>query len=303
MGIIAVGSIAIDSIKTPKGEKRDILGGSLSHFSLATSFITRSKLISVVGNDFPNDYWDFLSQYSIILGIKVDFKGKTFRWEGYYTEDFLDVVTTKTELNCFENFEPEIPPIYKKRRKDILFLANIDPVLQKNVLKELEFLPLKVLDTMEYWIKSRRQEVEELIGMVDGIIINESESFMLTGEKNIFCAIEKLFKCNLKFIVLKRGPNGVMVFFGDEIITLPAFPVKDVVDPTGAGDSFAGGFLSYLDSVGVHKLTLEKMKKAAVFATIVSSFVVEDFGVEGLLKVEEKDIKERFRLYRKMVCF
>ncbi|MGC8765274.1 MAG: PfkB family carbohydrate kinase [Brevinematia bacterium] len=303
MGIIAVGGLAIDSIKSPAGEANEILGGSLSHFSNASSFLTKTMLVSIVGNDFKNEFWDFLFDRSIVLGVSIDFKEKTFRWEGYYTEDFGDVVTTKTELNSFEKYEPVIPPLYKKSRKDILFLANIDPVIQKKVAAELHYLPLKVLDTMNYWIENKRKELLEVFSNIDGIIINEMELNLLTGEKNLFSGIDKLSPYNFKFIVLKRGVNGVMVFYENEIISLPAFPVRKVVDPTGAGDSFAGAFLSFIDNSGVKRLSFEKLKMAAAYATVVASFVVEDFGVMGLGRITYKDIKDRFRLYRKMVSF
>jgi|YelNatPaOPRAMG01_1025707.scaffolds.fasta_scaffold00625_28 sugar/nucleoside kinase (ribokinase family) len=303
MGIIAVGSIAIDSIKTPRGEREELLGGSLSHFSTAASFYSDVKLLSVVGKDFPNEYWDFLSEKSIILGVMVDFKENTFRWKGYYTDDFGDVVTISTELNAFKKFVPQIPSVYKKAKKDILFLANIDPKLQKTVLDEFSYLPLKVLDTMEYWIQNSKMELEKLFSLVDGIIINEREAFLLTNEKNLFYAVEKLKSYNFRFIIVKKGGNGISFFMDDKIINLPAFPVRDVVDPTGAGDSFAGAFLSYLDHYGVKNLTIKKIKRALAYAVVVSSFVVEDFGVYGLASKTFNDIKKRFKEYREMVTF
>ncbi len=303
MGIIAVGSIAIDSIKTSVGESKGILGGSLSYFAAASSFLTKTKLLGIVGKDFSGDNLDFLSEKAIILGVQIDFKGKTFEWEGYYTDDFGDVITTRTELNSFANYEPVIPAVYKKFKKDILFLANIDPVIQKKVLKEFSYLPLKVVDTMKLWIETKRKELEDLFLEVDGIIINERELSLLTGEKNIFNGIEKLSNFNFKFIVLKRGGNGAMLFYGEDIVSLPAFPLKRVVDPTGAGDSFAGGFLSYLDYEGFKNLSLEKLKRALSYAIVVSSFTVEEFGVEGIGRIKLRDIKERYKAYKKFCSF
>ncbi len=301
MGIIAVGSLAIDSIRSPAGERTEILGGSLSHFVTASSFLSKTKLISVVGSDFKNEFWDFLTDRAITLGVTINFKNKTFRWEGYYTDDFADVVTVKTELNSFENYKPVVPPLYKKSKKDILFLGNIDPVIQKEVAEELGYLPLKVLDTMEYWIDNKKKQLFDVLQVVDGVIINALELYLLTGEKNFFPAIKKLRSFNLKFVVVKRGGNGVMIFYGDEIISLPAYPVENLVDPTGAGDSFAGAFLSYIDNAGVKKLTFEKLKEAAAYATVLASFVVEDFGVMGLANRSYKDIKDRLKHYRRMV--
>lgn len=301
MGIIAVGSIAIDSIASPKGEREGLLGGSLSHFATAASYLTKPKLISVVGKDFSNEYWDYLAERAIILGVRVDFNGDTFRWKGYYTEDYGDVNTVSTELNVFKDFKPSVLPIYKKSRNDILFLANIDPELQKSVLNELKNLPLKVLDTMDYWIENRREGVEELLTMVDGIILNKKEILLITGDKELFSAIEKLKSYNLKFIVVKRGEGGALLFYGDEVVALPAYPVRDIVDPTGAGDSFAGAFLSYLDREGAGRLTLSKLKKAMAYGVVVSSFVVEDFGVYGLSHRSYNEIRQRLKLYRNML--
>ncbi|MCX7821252.1 MAG: PfkB family carbohydrate kinase [Brevinematales bacterium] len=303
MGIIAVGSIAIDSIKTPVGEKKGILGGSLSYFAAASSFLTKTKLLGVVGKDFSSENLDFLSKRAIILGIKIDFEGKTFQWDGYYTDDFGDVVTTRTELNSFANYEPFIPPVYKKFKKDILFLANIDPTIQKRVLTEFSHLPLKVVDTMKLWIETKRKELEEVFLDVDGIIINESELTLLTGERNIFRGIEKLSNFNFKFVVLKRGANGAMLFYNDDVVSLPAFPIRNIVDPTGAGDSFAGGFLSYLNYEGIKNLSLDKLKRALSYAIVVSSFTVEDFGVEGVGRIKLRDIKERYKAYKRFCSF
>ncbi len=299
MGIIAVGSIAIDSIKSPAGEKRNIQGGSLSYFSCAASLLTKPKLIGVVGKDFPGEYMDILSKKAIISGVKISFNEKTFYWEGYYTEDFGDVVTTKTELNSFKDYKPEIPVEYRKFKKDILFLANIDPEIQKKVIEDLNHLPLKVVDTMELWINTKRKVLEEVFLAVDGIIINEKELFLITGEKNIFSGIDKLKNFNFKFIILKRGINGAMLFYNDEIISLPSFPTRKVCDPTGAGDSFAGGFLSFLNHEGFKNLSNEKLKRALSYAIILSSFTVEGFGIEKISNITLKDIKERYKIYKK----
>jgi sugar/nucleoside kinase (ribokinase family) len=171
------------------------------------------------------------------------------------------------------------------------------------VLDEFSYLPLKVLDTMEYWIQNSKMELEKLFSLVDGIIINEREAFLLTNEKNLFYAVEKLKSYNFRFIIVKKGGNGISFFMDDKIINLPAFPVRDVVDPTGAGDSFAGAFLSYLDYYGVKNLTIKKIKRALAYAVVVSSFVVEDFGVYGLASKTFNDIKKRFKEYREMVTF
>jgi sugar/nucleoside kinase (ribokinase family) len=303
MSIIAVGSLAFDSIKTPVGKKDRVLGGSLTHFSNAAYFLSRPKLIGVVGNDFTEKEWEFIRSKSEALdGVEVLLEEKSFFWEGYYSEDFDTAHTVKTELNAFAKFAPRLPENYKAKG-DILFLANIDPVIQKQVALQCGHCHLKVLDTMNFWIQNAPDALAEAFDAVDAIVINEGEAFLLTGEKSILKAVEKLLKPHFQFIILKRGSNGVMVFGKDFIVSLPAYPVRKVIDPTGAGDSFAGAFMSYLDAKKVKKINREVVKKAAAYGTVVASFAIEDFGVDGINKAAKADIESRFREFEKIASF
>lgn len=303
MAIIAVGSLAFDSIKTIEGERERVLGGSLTHFSNASSFLSKPKLVGVVGNDFTAAHWDFIrSKSSDTEGVVTLEEEKSFFWQGYYTEDFDNAVTVKTELNAFAKFAPKVPESYKTKDA-ILFLANIDPVIQRQVALQCPGFRLKILDTMNYWITSARENLEAAFQAVDGIIINEGEAVLLTGEKNLLKAVSKLFKPHYKMIILKKGSNGVMVFGKDFMVTLPAFPLSRIVDPTGAGDSFAGAFVSYIDAHNIKDLSQEEVKKAAAYATVVASFAVEGFGLDGIHKVSKKEVDQRLSDYKKMVVF
>lgn len=303
MSIIAVGSIAFDDIKTPKGERKNLLGGALTHFSNAASFLSKPKLVGIIGNDFKKEDWDFIiSKSSNIEGIKILDNEKCFHWAAYYEEDYEIAHTVKTELNAFEKFDPVVPQSYKENNY-ILFLANIHPVIQENVIKQCEESRFKMLDTMNYWIENFNNDLKRVLKLVDGIIINEHEAFLLTGEKNILKASEKLLKENLKLIVVKRGANGVMCFTKDYIISLPAYPLEEIVDPTGAGDSFAGALLSFIDFYEGDFLDKELLKKALSYATVLSSFCVSDFGVNGIAKITNADIENRWIKYYNMVSF
>ncbi len=303
MSIVAVGSLAFDSIKTSEGEREKILGGSLTHFTNAACFLSKPHLVGVVGNDFKESHWNFIqSKSKSIEGIEVLQDEKCFFWEGVYSDDFDNRDTIKTELNAFAKFDPRVPDSYKKGRY-ILFLANIDPSTQKKVVLQSKNSSFKILDTMNLWIEKRRDNLEEVLRMVDGIIINESEAFLLTGEKSLLKAAQKLFRPNFKLIIVKKGSNGVMIFGRDFIVTLPAYPVRNVIDPTGAGDSFAGAFISYIDHYGIRKFNQKNIKKAAAYAAVVASFAVEDFGVDGINKITKKDIERRLKEFEKMAAF
>lgn len=303
MPIIAVGSLAFDSIKTIEGERTKILGGSLTHFSNAASFLSKPKLVGVVGNDFGAEQWKFLrSKSSDTSGVVTLDEEKSFFWEGYYSDDFDTAFTVKTELNAFARFAPVVPESYLSA-DSILFLANIDPAIQREVALQCRKARLKILDTMNYWITNTRESLEAAFQAVDGIVINEGEAFLLTGEKNILKSVSKLFQPHFKIVILKKGSNGVMVFGKDFTVTLPAFPLPRIIDPTGAGDSFAGAFVSYIDAKKIVKFNQENMKKAAAYANVIASFAVEDFGLDGIHKASKLNIKNRLEEYKKMVCF
>jgi len=295
--IVAVGSIAYDSIKTPYGEVKNALGGSLTHFVNAASKIKNNiSVVGVVGYDFADI--DFFKSKNInVTDVKVDKNNKTFYWEGYY-EDLDHAITLKTELNSFAYFDPKVSEVNKKTK--ILFLANIDPEIQYSIMSQVEY-KICFLDTMNFWIESKKNSLEKVISKACGIILNEGELFLFTGIKNIKDAVNLLFSKGLKYVVLKRGSNGVMFFSNKgDFFNIPSFFVPYPKDPTGAGDSFAGAFLSYLINSGIdNMIDFETAKKSLVYANIVASFNIEGFGVEMLNKIGIDDIKERYNNYLK----
>ena len=304
MAIVAVGSLAFDSIRTPFGERDRIIGGSLTHFSNAAAFLSKPKLVGVVGEDFGAGEWDFLKKKSSAVdGVKVLSGEKSFFWKGHYTQDFDNAVTEITELNAFAKFSPVVPENYRAGDY-VLFLANIDPTMQLEVARQCKTSKLTILDTMNYWIKSTPKSLQDAMKGVDGVIINEGEAELLSGgEKNMIRAAEKLFLPNFKILILKKGSHGVMIFGRDFLVTLPAFPIREVVDPTGAGDSFAGAFVSYIDSNGLYDLDRDGIKRAAAYATVVDSFSVQGFGVEGIDKISPKDIDQRMKEFQSVASF
>jgi sugar/nucleoside kinase (ribokinase family) len=305
MAIIAVGSIAYDGIKTVRGERERVLGGSLTHFSNAASFLSRPRLVGVIGNDFLPGDRDFLSSKSSSMeGVELLEGEKCFFWKGYYSDDFNTAHTLITELNAFAKFQPKVPDSYRKGG-DILFLANIDPEIQKRVADQCPQAKLKVLDTMNYWIEQHREKLDAAVRSVDGIVINEGEAALLTGEKQVLDAADSLFRLygNLSLVIVKKGSNGVMVFGRGWQVTLPAFPVREVTDPTGAGDSFAGAFMSWLDRNRMIRLDQAAARKAVAYATVVASFAVEGFGVEGISRRTNAEVRIRYQAYRRMASF
>ena len=298
MAITVVGSIALDSVETPFSKMNNILGGSASFFSLASSFFTDVKIIGVVGNDFGKMHLNILKDRSIdITGIKMK-EGTTFHWEGRYGYDLSDPETLKTELGVFSSFKPVVPHSFKN---DALFLANIDPDIQLDVLNQMNSPKLIVLDTMNFWIERKREKLVKVIEKSDIFIINESEARLLTGESSIFSAAKAIRNFGAKILILKRGAYGATMFLDERFFIVPAYPLEDVKDPTGAGDSFAGGFMGYIDNTG--DMAFENLKKALVFGNIMASFAVEDFSVYRLLAIKMVEIKERFKKFRDMTYF
>ncbi len=303
MSLIAVGSLAYDSIRTIAGERPRLLGGSVVHFANAASFMQPPDLVGVVGEDFLPEDWGFLKQKSnSVQGVTVLKGEKTFSWKGYYTEDFDVAVTEETQLNALGKFQPEIPEEYKKEPY-VLFLANMHPANQSLAASQCPGASLKVLDTMNYWIESAGKELSQAFSDVDGIIVNEGEAELLTGQKNLVKASEILFQPHFKILILKKGSHGVLVFTRDGMVTLPAYPLSEIVDPTGAGDSFAGAFFSYIASQHKGQLDSKGVKQAAAYATVVASFAVQGFGVEGINKVNSAAIQKRLAEFRNMASF
>jgi sugar/nucleoside kinase (ribokinase family) len=292
--LLVVGTIAYDCIETPFGKASDVLGGSALHFTNAASFFTDVGVVATVGKDFDLDSIAFLKARDVDMkGIKVD-KGKTFRWEGRYGYDLNQAITLKTELNVIESYKPRIPAHLKKT--DFVFLANIDPQLQLSVIEQLNDPVLLALDTMNFWIENKVDHLREVISKVDILLINEAELRELSKEHNLVKAARKIMELGPSCIVAKRGEYGAIMLSEDEIFLAPAFPLEDVFDPTGAGDTFAGGFMGYLANVG--EVTAETIKQAIIMGSVMASFNVEDFSINRLRDLDKGEIKQRYRIFK-----
>lgn len=297
MSVLVVGSVALDSIKTPYESGVYILGGSAVHFVNAASLLTSSRLVGVVGQDFSQEHIDFLkSKKADVEGLEKKEDGKTFHWEGYYEKDMNQAYTVKTELNVFETFDPSLPESYKK--STIVFLANIDPLLQLKVLNEIENPQFVACDTMNFWIESKKVELTEVLKKVTLAFFNDAEIRDFTGKQNILDAAQTVLDLGPQYVAIKKGENGILLVSKKEIFSAPAMILNTLKDPTGAGDSFAGGFMSYLDYK--NKFDFTTLKKSAVYATLVASFNVQGLGVSGLESITFADVKKRFKDYKRL---
>jgi sugar/nucleoside kinase (ribokinase family) len=300
MSLVIVGSVAFDTIETPWERKVKIVGGSGTYCSLAAAYFTRPKIVAVVGEDFPRSTINFLKKRKINLqGLKVVKGGLTFHWQGRYGHDPNQRETVRTDLNVFENFRPEIPASYKKA--DILFLANIDPDIQENIFLQVEKPKLVAMDTISLWIDSKREALLRVLQNVNIFFANDEEIRMVTGERNLIKAGKKILGLGPSLVVLKKGEHGALVFGRDFIFGILAHPCEKVIDPTGAGDSFAGGFLGYLDQMG--SFSKKEIRRAAVYGSVMASFAIEGFGIERFKTLKPRDIQNRFELFKKLVAF
>ncbi len=294
--LVVVGSIGIDTIETPHEKRVEILGGSASYACAAASFFTPVGLVGVVGTDFPKAYTDLYRKLGINLDGLQTLPGKTFRWTGVYEANMDNRRTICTDLNVFASFMPELPPSY--RRAPFLFLANIQPQLQLHVLDQLEQPRFVVADTMDLWINTARDDLIKVIQRVDLLTVNESEARHLTGKKALLRAARVLLEMGPKHVLIKKGEHGSILFSRDSIFLMPAFPLDDVRDPTGAGDSFAGGFMGALASGG--NLVGGAIRRAMIYGSVVASFGVEDFSLDRLEPLTIDRIEERASLFRAM---
>jgi sugar/nucleoside kinase (ribokinase family) len=300
MPLLVVGSVAIDNVETPHDRRDGLLGGSATHFSYAASFFTPVKLVSVVGGDWPAEHTDFLRRRGIdVAGIQVVPGGKSFRWTGRYEPNMNDRTTLEIELDVFGNFEPVLPEAF--RRTPYLFLANGAPVTQLKVLDQAPGCRLVVADTMELWIQTTHADLLRLFQRIDGLIINDSEAKMLAHTENVVLAGHRVRDMGPRFVVIKKGENGAMFFSEHETYVMPAYPTDKVVDPTGAGDSFAGGMMGYL--VQHDNFEPDTLKTAMAYGILVASFNVEGFGLERMQQITRDDIEDRMTQYRKMLSF
>ncbi len=299
MSVLVVGSVAFDSVETPMGKVDDVLGGSASYFSLAARFFTLVQMVAVVGEDFPEENLDMFRKLNIDTQGLQRVKGKTFRWQGKYGTALNEANTLNTELNVFENFSPEIPDNYKNT--DFVFLGNIDPLLQKQVVSQMKFPKLVICDTMNYWIESRLSELQELLKLVDILIINDGEARMLTNEHNLNKAAKKIIEWGPRLLVVKKGEYGVSMYDSKSIFSAPAYPLDTVFDPTGEGDSFAGGFVGFLAISG--ELNDQILRRAVIYGSVLASFNVEDFSLNRLINLKYLEIQERFLQFKQLTEF
>jgi sugar/nucleoside kinase (ribokinase family) len=299
MSIVVVGTVAFDTVETPYGRATEVLGGSATYFAVAASYFTPVQLVAVVGEDFPAAERGFLDQRGIDLtGLEVR-PGRTFRWTGRYHEDMNLRDTLDLQLNVFGEFRPALPPAY--RDAQFVFLANIDPGLQGGVLDQLARPRLIACDTMNHWIDGARSDLERLLRRVDLLVINDEEARMLSGERNVVRAARRILEMGPRSLLIKRGEYGVIHFAPDSVFAVPAFPLEEVFDPTGAGDTFAGGLMGCLAANG--DLGAGALRRAIVYGSVMASFVVEDFSLNRLRTLDRDEIDRRYRQFVSLTEF
>ncbi len=299
MSLLVVGSVALDSVETPFGTRDDVLGGSATYFAAAASLLTQVSVVGVVGEDFPTAQLAFLRARGVELDGLSTVPGKTFRWKGRYGFDLNAAETLDTQLNVFEHFAPELGA--KARKAERIFLGNIDPGLQLRVLEQAERPRLVCADTMNYWISSRRAQLLQLLPRVDVLMVNDAEVRQLAGESNVLKAARAAQRMGAKAVVVKRGEYGALLVAGGHSFYAPAFPLADVVDPTGAGDTFAGGFLGLLDRLDSSDPAA--LRQATVMGSTIASFTVEQFSLDRLRDLDLAQVRQRFDSFRQLVHF
>lgn len=299
MSILVVGSVALDSVKTPFGQVNDALGGSGTYFSVSASYFTKVNLVAVVGNDFSNKHIKLLKRHKVDTKGLQRVEGKTFRWKGRYMRDLNQADTLDTKLNVFADFKPQIPQEYKNSR--FVFLANIDPELQLEVLRQVKKPKLVACDTMNFWIQGKLAQLKKTLKHVDILVINEAEVRQLARDTNLVKAAKKIITWGPKALVIKQGEYGSLFFSRKLTFSAPALPLESVYDPTGAGDSFAGGFMGYLAKCG--NINDCNLCRALIFGSVMASFNVQGFSLSMLDKLNWRKIKQRFKLFKKITHF
>ncbi len=301
MSILVVGSVALDSLETPFGVREDVPGGSATFFSTAASFFGPVQLVGVVGEDFPGEHVRFLEERGVDLEGLVHAPGRTFRWKGRYGYDLNEAQTLDTQLNVFGEFQPTLPESF--RRPDFLFLGNIHPALQGLVLDQVAARPkLVAMDTMNFWIEGSRDQLLEVVKRVDLLFINDAEVRQLAGEHNVVKAARSILAMGPKWVVVKRGEYGALLFEGGQVFAAPAYPLEEVFDPTGAGDSFAGGFMGYLAHHG-GAVGLGSLRQACVAGSTLASFCVERFSLDRFRDLAKSEIQERLAAFSDLSDF
>ena len=301
MPLLVTGSIGIDTVETPAGKRDDVVGGSAIYFSYAASFFTPVRLVGVVGEDHPKNLLKTFEGRDVdVSGLEVRKGSKTFRWHGSYVENLNEAVTVEVDLNVLAERAPKIPQNFLDSR--YVFLANTHPVLQQEMLGSLRSPRLVVADTMNLWIQTQREELCTLLGRIHGLVLNDGEARLLTEEKNLIKAARQVLKMGPKFVVIKKGEHGsMMVTQNDDVFVLPAFPADRVVDPTGAGDSFAGGMMGYLATQGT--FSPATIKRALAFGTVVASYTIADFSLAGLQSTDRDRIDDRWHHFKQAMSF
>lgn len=299
MSILVVGSVAFDTVTTPFGQATEVLGGSATYFAAAASFFTKVRMVAVVGQDFPEGHFDFLRKRNVDLCGLRRAPGKTFRWVGEYGFDLNEARTLDTQLNVFADFAPTIPEEY--RDSEVVFLANIDPDLQREVLCQVRRPALIAADTMNYWIKGKPDSLRRTLAMVDMLVINEAETRQLAGDPNLVHAAQKVRALGPRAVVIKRGEYGALLFHEGGWFSAPALPLEAVRDPTGAGDTFAGGFVGSL--AGSMNFSNPAIRKAIILGSVMASFNVEAFSLDRLRTLTFEEIEARYRLFKGLAQF
>lgn len=299
MSILVVGSVAFDSVETPFGKADNVLGGSATYFSTAASYFSDVKLVAVVGEDFPDEHIDFLKNKGVDVNGLKRVQGKTFRWQGSYDYDLNEAHTLATHLNVFEKFKPEIPLAYQNT--PYVFLANIDPAIQLDVLLQVKKPKFVACDTMNFWIEGKPQDLKRLLSKVDLFVLNEGEAREFAGEPNLVRAAKQILSYGPKTLIIKRGEYGALMFNGNSVFSAPAYPLESIFDPTGAGDSFAGGMMGYL--ANTDDTSEANIRQAIIFGSVMASFNVEDFSLNRMKTLTLKEIHERYREFKQLTHF
>ena len=292
------GSVAIDTIRTPTKVLKDVLGGAATFAAISASFFVKPGLIAVIGQDFPKKYHNILNKFLDLRGLELT-NGKTFRYDGSYDETLSHRTTNKTELNVLGNFNPIVPEEYRK--SEFVYLANNDPVQNTKIIKEFDRLKFSMCDTIDFWISTKRNDVIKMMKLVNSVVINDEEAKLLTNTQNLIKCAKIIMEWGPEYVIIKKGEHGSLLFYEDVVFPSPAFSMENIVDPTGAGDSFAGGMIGYMTSKNSTKIST--IREAAVYGNIMGSFAVEKYGIDGLSELKKSQIQKRFNQYKKMVRF
>jgi len=297
--IISIGTVALDTTRTPFKTAERVLGGAATYSGLSASFFSKTGLVGIVGKDFPEKYYSLLKKRLDLSGVKIDKKGKTFFYDSTFDYGFTKRKANITELNVIADFKPELPESYRKA--EYVYLANNDPDQNLQALEQVDSPKLTVCDTIEYWIINKKEQVKKMMSSVDVVVLNDDEIRLMCKEPNLIKAAKEILSWGSKYVIVKKGEHGSLLFFDDVIFPASGYPMEDVIDPTGAGDSFAGGFLGHISKKG--KLDERTLKEAVIYGNVMGSFAVEDFSVGKFLTLKMEDIKERYQKYRNIVRF